>query len=111
MADLPKERLMPAPPFTYCGVDYFGPFRIKEGRKELKRYGVLFTCLSSRAVHIEAANSLETNSFLNALRRFIARRGPVREIRSDRGTNIIGAEKELKKALDKMDHSIIQESL
>jgi len=111
MADLPKERLTPAPPFTYCGVDYFGPFRIKEGRKELKRYGVLFTCLSSRAVHIEAANSLETNSFLNALRRFIARRGPVREIRSDRGTNIVGAEKELKKALDEMDHSIIQESL
>ncbi|XP_044182748.1 uncharacterized protein LOC122963378 [Acropora millepora] len=111
MADLPKERLMPAPPFTYCGVDYFGPFRIKEGRKELKRYGVLFTCLSSRAVHIEAANSLETNSFLNALRRFIARRGPVREIRSDRGTNIVGAQKELKKALDEMDHSIIQESL
>ena len=111
MADLPKERLTPAPPFTYCGVDYFGPFRIKEGRKELKRYGVLFTCLSSRAVHIEAANSLETNSFLNALHRFIARRGPVREIRSDRGTNIVGAEKELKKALDEMDHSIIQESL
>ena len=85
MADLPKERLTPAPPFTYCGVDYFGPFRIKEGRKELKRYGVLFTCLSSRAVHIEAANSPETNSFLNALRRFIARREPVHEIRSDRG--------------------------
>ncbi|XP_068676501.1 uncharacterized protein [Montipora foliosa] len=88
----------------------FGPFRMKEGRKELKRYGVLFTCLSSRAVHIETANSLETNSFLNALRRFIARRGPVREIRSDRGTNIVGAEKELKKALDGIDHSIIQES-
>ena len=111
MADLPKERLTPAPPFTYCGVYYFGPFRIKEGRKELKRYRVLFTCLSSRAVHIEAANSLETNSFLNALRHFIARRGPVREVRSDRGTNIVGAEKELKKALDEMDHSIIQESL
>ena len=111
MADLPKERLTPAPPFTYCGVDYFSPFRIKEGRKELKPYGVLFTCLSSRAVHIETANSLETNSFLNALRRFIARRGPVREIRSDRGTNIVCAEKELMKALDEMAHSIIQESL
>ncbi|XP_067024054.1 uncharacterized protein [Acropora muricata] len=111
MADLPKERLTPAPPFTYCGVYYFDPFRIKEGRKELKRYRVLFTCLSSRAVHIEAANSLERNSFLNALRHFIARRGPVREVRSDRGTNIVGAEKELKKALDEMDHSIIQESL
>ena len=111
MADLPKERLTPAPPFTYCGVDYFGLFCIKEGRKELKRYGILFTCLSSRAVHIKTANSLETDSFLNALRCFIARRGPVREIRSDRGTNIVGAEKELKKALDEMDHSIIQQIL
>lgn len=111
MADLPKERITPAPPLTYCGVDYFGPFYIREGRKQLKRYGVLFTCLSSRAVHIETANSLETDSFLNALRRFIARRGPVREIRSDQGTNIVGAERELKKALEEMDHSAIQNSL
>ena len=43
MANLPEHRLKPAPPFTHCGVDYFGPFVIKEGRKELKRYGVLFT--------------------------------------------------------------------
>ena len=43
MANLPEHRLEPAPPFTHCGVDYFGPFVIKEGRKELKRYGVLFT--------------------------------------------------------------------
>ena len=83
MADLPKERLSPAPPFTYWGVDYFGPFFIKERRKELKRYGALFTCLSSRAVLIETANSVETGSFLNDLRRFVARRGPVHEIKSD----------------------------
>ena len=51
MADLPKERLTPAPPFTYSGVDYFGPFRIKEGRKELKRYGVLYyACLAERYI-------------------------------------------------------------
>ena len=55
MADLPKERLVSAPPFTYCGVDLFGPCFIKDGRKELKRYGVLFTCLASRAVHLESA--------------------------------------------------------
>ncbi|XP_068704813.1 uncharacterized protein [Montipora foliosa] len=111
MADLPKERIAPAPPFTYCGVDYFGPFYIKGGRKELKCYGALFTCLSSRAVHIEAADSLETDSFLNALRRFIARRGPVREIRSDQGTNITGAEKELQRAISEMDNNAIQRSL
>ena len=111
MADLPKERITAAPPFTYCGVDLFGPFQIKQGRKEVKRYGVLFTCLASRGVHIETADSLETDSFMNALRRFIARRGPVREIRSDQGTNIVGAQTELKKALEEMDHDDIQRRL
>ena len=67
MAKLPKERLIEAPPFTYCGVDCFGPFVIKERRKELKRYGVLFTCFSCRAVHIEIANNLETDTFILAL--------------------------------------------
>ena len=99
MADLPKERLSPAPPFKYCGVDYFGPFFIKERRKELKRYGALFTCLSSRAVHIETANSVETDSFLNALRRS--------EIRSDQDTNLVGSEKELRRALEEMDNGSI----
>ena len=67
MADLPKDRVTPAPPFMYTGVDYFGPYLIKEGRRELKRYGCLFTCMASRAIHIEAANSLDTDSFLQAL--------------------------------------------
>ena len=72
MADLPVERVNPAAPFSYVGVDYFGPFHIKERRKVLKRYGALFTCLSSRAIHIEVSNSLDTDSFLHALRRFVA---------------------------------------
>ena len=87
MADLPKSRTEPAPPFTYCGVDFFGPWHIQRGRAVVKRYGALFTCLASRAVHLEVADSLETDSFINALRRFICRRGSVREIRCDRGTN------------------------
>jgi len=103
MSDLPKSRLEPSPPFTYCGLDYFGPWYIKRGRSTVKRYGALFTCLASRAIHIEVAESLDTDSFLQALRRFICRRGPVREIYSDRGTNFIGAESELKKALNEMD--------
>jgi hypothetical protein len=111
MADLPKERVTPAPPFTYCGINYFGPFVVKQGRKEVKRYGAVFTCMASRAVHIETAVSLETDSFINALRRFIARRGPVREIRSDQGTNLVGAEKELNLALKEMNHDEIQKSL
>ena len=111
MADLPQDRVTPTPPFTYVGVDYFGPFLTKEGRKEHKRYGALFTCLVSRAVHIEVANSLETDCFLNALRRFIARRGAVREIRCDNGTNFVGAERELREVLKEMDHDEITEKL
>ena len=70
MANLPEDRLEPALPFTFCAVDYFGPWYIKEGRREVKRYGVLFTCLASRAVHMDVASSLSTDSFLNAYRRF-----------------------------------------
>ena len=73
MADLPGNQLEPAPPFTFCAVNYFGPFFIKEGRKEIKRYGVLFTCLASGAIHLETSTSLETDAFINTLRRFICR--------------------------------------
>ncbi|XP_068716949.1 uncharacterized protein [Montipora capricornis] len=108
MADLPWDRVTPSPPFTHCAVDYFGPFYVKEGRKELKRYGVLFTCLASRAIHLEVAYSLETDSYINALRRFIRRRGPVRQMRSDQGTNLVGAKRELKDALLEMDKEKVQ---
>ncbi len=108
MADLPVDRMDVSPPFTYSGVDFFGPFYIKEGRKELKRYGVLFTCMSSRAIHLETANSLDTDSFVNSLRRFISIRGPVRQLRCDRGSNFVGAQRELKEALSEMDESQFQ---
>lgn len=111
MSDLPEDRLEPSPPFTYSCVDYFGPFIDKEGRKELKRWIALFTCMSSRAVHLEVANSLDTDSFLNAYRRFIGRRGPVRQIRCDQGTNFVGAKNELSQALNELDHDKIQREL
>ena len=103
MSDLPKDRLEPSAPFTYSAVDYFGPFFIKEGRKEIKRYGVLFTCMSTRAVHLETANSLTTDAFINAYRRFICRRGPCVQLRCDHGTNFVGAERELNKCFNEMD--------
>ena len=62
MADLPADRLSPTPPFTYCAVDYFGPWYVKEGRKELKRYGVIFTGLVTSAIHLQVIKSLETDS-------------------------------------------------
>ena len=111
MADLPEERVSILPPFTYRSIDYFGPFVIKEKRKEVKRYGVLFTCLSCRAVHIEVADTLETNSFIMALRRFISIRGDIRETHSDWGTNLVGAERELQHAVAEMDHKQIKDFL
>ena len=59
MADLPEDRLEPAPPFTFCAVDYFGSCSIEEGRKEMKRYGILFTCLASRDIHLETSLHLK----------------------------------------------------
>ena len=112
MADLPAFRVdNVSPPFYNTGVDYFGPFMVKSGRKEVKRYGVLFTCMCSRAVHLEVADSLETDTFINVLRRFIARRGTIKSLRSDNGSNLSGAEKELRQALSEMQHDVIQKRL
>ena len=108
MSDLPPECVTPDPSFTYTGMDVFGPFYIKEGRKELKRWGVLLTCLASRAIHLETLNAMTTDSFLNALRRFISRRGKVREVRSDQGTNFVN---ELAAALKELDPVPVREYL
>ena len=77
----------------------------------MKRYGALFTCLASRAVHIEVADSFETDSFINAMTRFICRRGSVMEIRCGIGTNFIGVEAELKKVFEEMDDQEIKTEL
>lgn len=112
MADLPKERVLPdEPPFSRVGMDYFGPFEVKRGRSLVKRYGVIFTCMAVRAIHIEMADSLDTDSCINSIRRFIARRGQVKEIRSDNGTNLVGASKVLKAEIHKWNHAQINEDL
>lgn len=111
MADLPIDRVEPSPPFSYCGVDFFGPFLIKERRSEVKRYGVIFTCMASRSIHLETANSLNTSSFISALSRFLHRRGPVRQLRCDQGTNFVGAQNELKAALEELNQEHLQEYL
>ena len=92
------------PPFTYCGVDLFGSFLVKDGRKEVKRYGALYTCLSSRAMYIEVVYSLSTDSFIMSLGRFVGRSKNVRMIRSDNGSNLNGAPAELSCAFEEMDH-------
>ncbi len=104
MADLPPERLrLLCPPFYSTGVDCFGPYLVKIGRRNEKRWGLIFKCLTTRAVHIELLNSMDAEAFLLALRRFIARRGRPKEIRSDCGTNFRGAERELREAFSSME--------
>jgi hypothetical protein len=73
MADLPELRLAPhTPPFHFTSCDYFGPYKVKIGRnKTTKHYGVIFTCLNTRAVHLELAVDCTTMDFLQVLRRLL----------------------------------------
>ena len=108
MADLPIDRLTPAPPFSYVGLDVFVPWlvsarRTRGGMANSKRWAVLFTCLTTRAIHIEVIESMDASCFINALRRFLALRGPAVKFRSDCGTNFVGARNELQPSLKEMD--------
>lgn len=99
--DLPVERLQHRQyPFTCTGVDYFGPVQITVGRRQEKRWIALYTCLTTRAIHLEIASSLSTDSMLLSLRRMIARRGTPKVLYSDNGTNFIGADKEMSKVAE-----------
>ncbi|XP_069140927.1 uncharacterized protein [Argopecten irradians] len=101
MSDLPCDRLKPAPPFSYIGIDVFGPWTVvtrktRGGQAESKRWAVLFTCLVIRAVHIEVIQEMTSSCFINALRRFVSLRGEVKLIRSDCGSNFVGAAKDIR---------------
>ncbi|XP_055605041.1 uncharacterized protein LOC129753269 [Uranotaenia lowii] len=110
MASLPSSRLAAfARPFTYAGVDYFGPMSVVVGRRVEKRWGVLITCLVIRAVHIEIAHSLNTSSCILALRNFMARRGTPLELFSDRGTNFVGSNREITEAVRCLDENKMME--
>ena len=112
MADLPRERLLPYhPPFTFTGLDFFGPFYVKRARSVIKVYGCIFVCFNSRAVHIEDVSSLETDTFILALRRFISVRGCPKEIWSDNGTNFTGAERELRRSVRELNEEQIRREL
>ncbi|KXJ67780.1 hypothetical protein RP20_CCG012659 [Aedes albopictus] len=110
MSDLPQQRLAAfARPFTFMGVDYFGPMLVTVGRRTEKRWGVLATCLTIRAIHLELAHTLTTDSCILALRNIMARRGTPAIIFSDRGTNFQGASKELKDIMQNIDQERLME--
>ncbi|XP_062559437.1 uncharacterized protein LOC134224167 [Armigeres subalbatus] len=100
MAPLPEARITPyVRAFTFIGIDYCGPFLLRVRRYEVKKWVMLVTCLTIRAVHLEVVGSLSTEACKMAIRRFIARRGAPQEIYSDQGTNFIGASRELKEEI------------
>ena len=110
MAPLPISRLQcPLRAFERVGVDYGGPYLTKQGRGKTraKRYLCLFTCLTTRAVHLEMAYSLDTDSFINAFTRMVARRGKPTYVVSDNGTNFVGAERELRELVEAFDQEKI----
>ena len=98
MAPLPEERLTPAPVFNSVALDLFGPLEIRDLVKKRvtgKGWGVIFVCMATSAIHLELAESYSTESFLQALRRFICIRGTPSLIQSDRGTQLTAAAKEV----------------
>jgi hypothetical protein len=112
MAPLLEEQTTPErPPFTFVGIDYFGPLNVKQGRSIVKRYGVIFTCLTTRAVHFEIAQSLTTDSFLSAFQRFVNRRGTPEKVFSDNGTNLVGGDRELRRSLQEWNQVNIEKCM
>lgn len=103
MAEHPLARTATfSAPFSYVGLDYFGPMEVTVGRRTEKRWIALFTCLTIRAIHIEVVHALTKNSCWMVIRNFIARRGTPLEIRSDNGTNFAGVANELRELYQSM---------
>ncbi|XP_055584795.1 uncharacterized protein LOC129737660 [Uranotaenia lowii] len=108
MAELPKERVIAARPFSVSGVDYWGPILLKPPHRRsapIKAFVAVFVCFTTKAVHIELVFDLTTAKFIQALRRFVSRRGPPSDIYSDNGRNFLGASNELRKLLRSSDHA------
>ena len=112
MVDLPVDRIVSGEtPFSGVEIDYFGPFHVKRGRISVKRYGVVFTCLATRAIHLEIAFSLDTISCVNSISRFLSRRGTLNVMWSDNGTNLVGAGRELREQIQAWNDTLLQREI
>ncbi|XP_044572125.1 uncharacterized protein LOC123257373 [Drosophila ananassae] len=112
MGPLPDDRLDAYGwPFKSTGLDYFGPLLVTVARHQEKRWVALFTCLTTRAIHLELTHDLSTDSCILAIRNFICRRGPVHRLRSDNGKNFVGADREAKRFAEIFEPERIQSEL
>ena len=102
---------MDSHPFAFTGLDYFGPILIRQKRSQVKRYGCIFTCLTTRAVHLELAADLSTDSFLNVLRPFLSRCGPVFHFYSNNGSNFVNGERILRETINQWNQHQTEEFL
>lgn len=101
MGNLPKSRVTPSRAFSVSGVDYAGPFLVKQFLlrrvQPIKVYLCIFICFSTKAVHLEVVSDLTTNAYIAALTRFTCRRGVITDLYSDNGTNLTGAAEKLRR--------------
>lgn len=107
MAELPAERITATRPFTITGIDYWGPILLKPIHRRAapgKAYIAVFVCFATKAVHLELVGDLSTAKFIQALRRFVSRRGLCTEIFSDNGRNFVGAANELRQLVRSSQH-------
>lgn len=112
MGQLPSDRVTPyVRPFTFSGLDYFGPISVTIGRRNEKRWVALFTCLTTRAVHLELAADLSSDSCLLCIRNFINIRGVPVRLRSDNGTNFVGADKIIRDLTLNLNSEKVQQEL
>ena len=100
MGPLPEERVSCSPAFAYVGTDFAGPLYVKEGSTIQKVYLCLFTCPSSRMIHLELTHSLTTDEFLQAFSRMTSRRGLCHTVWCDNAKTFKAASKEIQKLCD-----------
>lgn len=100
MGALPEARINISRPFTHTGLDFAGPIALRtssgRGQKTYKGYICIFICFVTKAIHLEAVGNLTSTAFIASLRRFCSRRGQIKHLYSDNGTNFCGAFKILK---------------
>ena len=109
MGSLPAGRVNVSNPFAHCGVDYAGPFLVRESkRRNAKNHKAychkadvsVFVCFATKGMHLELVSDLTSDSFIAALKRFVARRGKPACMYSDNGITFIGAQRQLKEFFD-----------